>query len=142
MSVGYMNWYWIMDIYCQQLGDICQLEVVCAPWGWRRGVGECILCDIYTLVLDIYCQQLEDTPRKTLNLANTIPEPDETQKSERDQFREFLVPNKFEANSLTFCVPHFLRRFQDLFRYNNCSRPVLIPRLKSNPTQKCGIIER
>ena len=60
----YVNWIYVLvlDIYCQQLGDICQLEVVCAPWGWRRGVVECILCDIYTLVLDIYCQQLEEFP--------------------------------------------------------------------------------
>ena len=53
-SVMYMHWYWIynpiyaswiyvlvIDIYCQQLGDICSLEVVCAPF-WR-GVGECTL---------------------------------------------------------------------------------------------------
>ena len=65
----------VLDICCQQFGGICQLEVVCAPFG--RGVGECTLCDIYTLlliysannwgmyvswiyelVLDIYCQQL------------------------------------------------------------------------------------
>ena len=66
--VIYIHWYWIntaknwgiyvngiyvlvLDIYCQQLGDIFQLEVVCEPFG--RGVGECTLCDIYTLVLDI-----------------------------------------------------------------------------------------
>ena len=126
----YVSWIYelVLDIYCQQLGDICQLEVVCAPWGWRRGVGECILCDIYTLVLYIYCQQLEDTPRKTLNLANTIPEPDETQKSERDPFRDFLVPNKFEANLWLF-VYHiswdFSKTFsgtiivQDQFRYHD-----------------------
>ena len=75
MSVGYINWYWmytannwgmyvnwidisVLYMYCQQLGDICQLEVVCAPFGHR--VGECTLCDIYTLVLDKYCQKLGD----------------------------------------------------------------------------------
>ena len=48
-----------MDIYCQQLGDICQLEVVCAPFG--RVVRECTLCDIYIYIaIDIFCQQLGD----------------------------------------------------------------------------------
>ena len=48
----------VLDIYCQQLGDICQLEGVCAPFGHK--VGEYTFCNIYicTFVLDIYCQQL------------------------------------------------------------------------------------
>ena len=48
----------VLNIFCQQLGDICQLEVICAPFGYK--VGEYTFCNIYifTFVLDIYCQQL------------------------------------------------------------------------------------
>ena len=52
-NIHFVIYTFVLDIYCQQLGDIYQLEGVCAPFGHR--VGECTLCDMYTLVLDKYC---------------------------------------------------------------------------------------
>ena len=55
-----VSWIYIfvLDIFCQQLGDIWQLEGVCAPFralGW----GTCVSWK-YIFVLDIFCQQLGD----------------------------------------------------------------------------------
>ena len=73
----------VLDIYFQQLGDICQFQSVCAPFGprvWQYTFCNtyiCIgytannlrICQLrkgnihfvrYTLVLDIYCHQLGD----------------------------------------------------------------------------------
>ena len=38
----------VLDIYCQQLGDICQLEGVCAPFGHK--VGEYTFCNKYICI--------------------------------------------------------------------------------------------
>ena len=32
-NIHFLIYIFVLDIYCQQLGDICQLEVVCAPFG-------------------------------------------------------------------------------------------------------------
>ena len=77
----YVCWFCVLvlDIFCQQLGNICQLnlyivigyilptigdisqlESVCAPFGRRVG-GICIVfCIKHTFVVDIYCQQFEN----------------------------------------------------------------------------------
>ena len=62
-NIGQLNIYIcivVLDIFCQQLGDIWQLEGVCAPFralGW----GTCVSwIYIYIFVLDIFCQQLGD----------------------------------------------------------------------------------
>ena len=38
----------VLDIYCQQLGDICQLEGVSAPFGHK--VGEYTFCNEYICI--------------------------------------------------------------------------------------------
>ena len=38
----------VLDIYCQQLGDLCQLEGVCAPFGHK--VGEYTFFNIYICI--------------------------------------------------------------------------------------------
>ena len=60
-----VSWIYIfvLDIFCQHLGDIWQLEGVCAPFG--RWVGEALdwgpcVSWIHVLVLDIFCQHLGD----------------------------------------------------------------------------------
>ena len=45
----------VLDIYCQRLGYIVQMEGVCAPFG--RGVGECACFKIYICIVYICCQQ-------------------------------------------------------------------------------------
>ena len=54
-NIHFVIYTFVLDIYCQQLGDICQLQNVYVLFGHR--VGECTSCDIYTLVLDINCQK-------------------------------------------------------------------------------------
>ena len=38
-DVHFLRYVFVLDIYCQQLGYIVQMEGVCAPFG--RGVGKC-----------------------------------------------------------------------------------------------------
>ena len=44
-KVHFLEYTFVLDIHCQQLGKMCQLEGVCAPFG--RGVGEVALSRIY-----------------------------------------------------------------------------------------------
>ena len=46
----------VLDISCQQLAEMCQLEGFCAPFG--RRVSEHVYFEIYIFVLDIGCQHL------------------------------------------------------------------------------------
>ena len=75
----YVSWIYVLvlDISCQHLGDKCNLECLCVPFGHR--VGECTFLEIYicigymlptiwgiyvswiyVLVLDVSCQHLGD----------------------------------------------------------------------------------
>ena len=38
-NVHFLEYTFVLDIHCQQLGKMCQLEGVCAPFG--RRVREC-----------------------------------------------------------------------------------------------------
>ena len=48
----------VLDIFCQQLGDICQLEGVCVHFG--RRVGEYAFCNILICILYIYIYTAND----------------------------------------------------------------------------------
>ena len=54
----YTSYILILDIFCQHLGDICQLEGFCASFG--RRIGGMIL-KIYIFVMDKVCQLLGNT---------------------------------------------------------------------------------
>ena len=47
-NVHFLEYIFVLDIHCQQLGKMCQLEGVCAPF--RRGVGECAFSRIYICI--------------------------------------------------------------------------------------------
>ena len=44
-NVHFLDYTFVLDMHCQQLGKLCQLEGICAPFG--HGVGECAFCRIY-----------------------------------------------------------------------------------------------
>ena len=44
-NVDFLEYKFVLDLHCQQLGNMCQLEGVCATFG--RGVGECAFSRIY-----------------------------------------------------------------------------------------------
>ena len=46
-ALHFVIYIFVLDIYGQHLGDICQLKVFCAPFG--RRVGECTFCKVYFL---------------------------------------------------------------------------------------------
>ena len=47
-NVHFLEYTFVLDIHYQQLGKMCQLEGVCAPFG--RGVGECPFSRIYICI--------------------------------------------------------------------------------------------
>ena len=47
-NIHFVIYTFVLDIFCQQLGDICQLEGVCAPFGHK--VGEYTFCNIYICI--------------------------------------------------------------------------------------------
>ena len=47
-NIHLMIYTFVLNIYCQQLGDICQLEGVCALFGHK--VGEYTFCNIYICI--------------------------------------------------------------------------------------------
>ena len=55
-NVHFLEYTFVLDIHCQQLGKMCQLEGICAPF--RRGVGECAFSRIYICIGYTQCQQL------------------------------------------------------------------------------------
>ena len=55
-NVHFLEYTFVLDIHCQQLGKMCQLEGVCAAFG--RGVGECAFSRIYICIGYTHCQQL------------------------------------------------------------------------------------
>ena len=54
-NVDFLEYKFVLDLHCQQLGNMCHLEGVCATFG--RGFWECEFLE-YTFVLDLHCQQL------------------------------------------------------------------------------------
>ena len=47
-NIHFVIYTFVLEIYCQQLGDKCQLEGVCAPFGHK--VGEYTFCNIYICI--------------------------------------------------------------------------------------------
>ena len=47
-NIHFVIYTFVLDIYCQQLGDICQLGGVCAPFG--HNVGEYTFCNKYICI--------------------------------------------------------------------------------------------
>ena len=54
-NVHFLEYIFVLDIHCQQLGKMCQLEGVCAPFG--AGLENVHFLE-YTFVLDMHCQLL------------------------------------------------------------------------------------
>ena len=54
-NVDFLEYKFVLDLHCQQLGNMCHLEGVCAPFG--RGFWECEFLE-YTFVLNLHCQKL------------------------------------------------------------------------------------
>ena len=54
--VHFLEYTFALDLHYQQLGNMCQLVGVCAPFG--RGVGECAFSRIYICIGYTHCQQL------------------------------------------------------------------------------------
>ena len=46
-NVDFLEYKFVLDLHCQQLGNMCHLEGVCAPFG--RGFWECEFLE-YTFV--------------------------------------------------------------------------------------------
>ena len=48
LNIHFVRYLFVLDRFCQQLGDICQLEGVCAPF-WHK-VGEHTFRNIYICI--------------------------------------------------------------------------------------------
>ena len=47
-NVDFLEYKFVLDLHCQQLGNMCHLEGVCATFG--RGVGDCAFSRIYICI--------------------------------------------------------------------------------------------